>query len=426
MKREFKKIKSVKGELRFAGDKSISHRAVFFSSMAEGKSVIKNISSSEDVKSTQRVFSELGVEFFNDNSDLIVKGKGKQKFKAPIVNLDCGNSGTTARLISGLLVAQNFSSVIIGDESLSKRPMKRVIEPLSLMGGKIESANSTLPLRIQPYDSLKAIEYNLPVASAQVKSAVLIAGLHLSDETKIIEKFVTRDHTERMLGLPVYTIQNSKVVSSSEKFYPTAKDYFIPGDISSAAFFIVLTLITENSELIIKDVSLNPTRIGFIEVLKKMNAEINIENVRESSNEPYGDIIVYSSNLKNVGIDDSIIPNIIDEIPVLSVAGIFAEGNFEIRNCEELRYKESDRIKAICYNMKLTGLDVEEYPDGFRIAGEIKKAKVNFNSFNDHRIAMAFSVLAMMIGNESSVEGIECVGISNPTFYEQINYVSQQ
>ncbi|MFN3695057.1 MAG: 3-phosphoshikimate 1-carboxyvinyltransferase, partial [Ignavibacterium sp.] len=268
--------------------------------------------------------------------------------------------------------------------------------------------------------------YTLPVASAQVKSAVLIAGLHLSDETKIIEKFVTRDHTERMLGLPVYTIQNSKVVSSSENYYPAAKEYFIPGDISSAAFFIVLSLITENSELIIKDVSLNPTRIGFIEVLKKMNAEIKIENVRESSNEPYGDIIVRSSNLKNVAIDDSIIPNIIDEIPVLSVAGIFAEGDFEIRNCEELRYKESDRIKAICDNMKLTGLDVEEYPDGFRISGEMKKAEANFKSFNDHRIAMAFSILAMMIGNESSVEGIECVRISNPTFYEQINYVSQQ
>lgn len=421
MKKVFKKIKTVKGELSFAGDKSISHRAVFFASMAEGKSVIRNISSSEDVKSTQKVFSELGVEFFHDNSDLIIQGKGRNKFKAPVKNLDCGNSGTTARLISGLLVAQKFSSVLIGDNSLSKRPMKRVIEPLSLMGGKIESVNSVLPLQIFPSESLRAIEYSLPVASAQVKSAVLIAGLHLNDETKVIEKFITRDHTERMLGLPVNTIENFKIVSSSEKYFPTAKEYFIPGDISSAAFFIVLTLITENSELIIKDVSLNPTRTGFIEVLKKMNADIKIENVRESSNEPFGDLIVRSSHLTNIRIDPSIIPNIIDEIPVLSIAGIFAEGNFEIRNCEELRYKESDRINAICENFRLTGLDVEEFPDGFRISGEIKKAKVNFNSFNDHRIAMAFSILAMMVGNESSVDEIECVGISNPTFYEQID-----
>lgn len=426
MKREFNKIKSVKGELSFSGDKSISHRAVFFSSMAEGKSVLKNISSSEDVKSTQRVFADLGIEFYEDKSDLIINGKGKHKFKAPDRFLDCGNSGTTARLISGLLIAQNFSSVLIGDDSLSKRPMKRVIEPLSLMGGKIESANSTLPVSIKPSDSLKAIEYFLPVASAQVKSAVLIAGLHLSEETKVIEKFITRDHTERMLGLPINKSQNFRIISSAEKYYPTAKEYFIPGDISSAAFFIVLALITKNSELIIRNVSLNPTRIGFIDLLRNMNADIKIENIRESSNEPFGDIIIRSSDLKNIKINSSVIPNIIDEIPVLSVAGIFAEGHFEIRNCEELRYKESDRIKAICDNMKLTGLDIEEYPDGFRIFGEIKKAKVDFNSFNDHRIAMAFSILAMMVGNESSVEGIECVGISNPTFYEQIDYVSQQ
>lgn len=423
MNKSFSKVKSVKGELTFAGDKSISHRAIFFSSMANGKSVIKNISLSEDVKSTQKVFKELGVEFYYDKSDLIVTGLGKKNFLPPKNFLDCGNSGTTARLASGLLIAQNFSSTLIGDESLSKRPMQRVIEPLKLMGAKIESSNSTLPIIINPTDTLKPIEYDLPVASAQVKSSILIAGLHLSDQSKVIEKFITRDHTERMLELPVDTVGNRKIISTSEKFYPVAKEYFIPGDVSSSAFFIVLALLTNNSELIIKNVSLNPTRTGFIDILRKMNGNIQIENVKYSSNEPYGDIIVKSSALKNIRIDESIIPNIIDEIPILSVAGIFAEGIFEIRNCKELRYKESDRIKSICDNLKKAGLNVEEFEDGFCVEGEIKNNAVTFNSFNDHRIAMAFSILAMLIGNKSSVDGIECVSISNPDFYPQVKRV---
>lgn len=423
MIKSFSKVKSVKGELTFAGDKSISHRAIFFSSMANGKSIIKNISLSEDVKSTRKVFSELGVEFYFDKSDLIVTGRGKKKFLPPQNFLDCGNSGTTARLASGLLIAQNFSSTLIGDESLSKRPMQRVIQPLKLMGGKIESSNSTLPLIINPSDELKNIEYELPVASAQVKSALLIAGLHLSQQTKIIEKFITRDHTERMLELPVETTDDKKIISASEKFYPVAKEYFIPGDVSSSSFFIVLALLSNNSELIIKNVSLNPTRTGFIDILLKMNGNIQIENVKHSSNEPYGDLIIKSSELKNIRIDEKIIPNIIDEIPILSIAGIFAEGNFEIRNCKELRYKESDRIKSICDNLQLAGVEVEEFEDGFCIRGEVKNSPVTFNSFNDHRIAMAFSILAMLVGNDSMVDGIECVAISNPDFYSQVEQV---
>ncbi len=424
MIRTFRKTKSVRGELTFSGDKSISHRAVFFSSMAEGKSLIKNISLSEDVKSTQGVFSELGVQFFNEKSDLIVIGKGKENFFKPENLLYCGNSGTTARLISGLLITQNFPSTLTGDESLSTRPMQRIIEPLKMMGGNIESANSTLPLRIYPSNSIKPIEYNLPVASAQVKSAVLIAGLHLEAETNVIEKIPTRDHTERMLELPVQELDEKKIISSSEKYYPSAKEYFIPGDVSSSAFFIVLSLLTKNSELLIKNVSLNPTRTGFIELLKRMNASIEVENLKHSSNEPFGDLIIKSSFLKNVSIPETIIPNIIDEIPILAIAGIFGEGDFEIRNCKELRYKESDRIKAICSNLKLTGLDVEEFDDGFRVNGEIKNKSVIFDSYNDHRIAMAFSILAMLIGNDASVSNTECVAVSNPEFYNQIEIVT--
>lgn len=424
MKKSFSKIKSVKGEINFAGDKSISHRAIFFASMAKGKSRITNLSLSEDVNSTKNIFEQLGVEFSYQNSELIIEGKGKKSFNAPRHSLDCGNSGTTARLLSGLLIAQNFTSTLIGDESLSKRPMQRVIEPLKLMGGKIVSTNSTLPLTISPSEKLNNIEYTLPVASAQVKSSVLIAGLHSLDDTKVIENFITRDHTERMLELPVENRANRKIILSSEKYYPNPKDYFIPGDVSSAAFFIVLTLLSENSELIIRDVSLNPTRTGFLEILKQMNAKIIIENVRNSSNEPYGDIVAKSSDLKNIVIGNEIIPNIIDEIPILSVAGVLAQGSFEIRNCKELRYKESDRIKSICGNLKMLGLDVQEYDDGFRVDGKIKNTSVTFNSFGDHRIAMAFSVLAMLMGNNSSVEGIECVSISNPKFYDQLEMIT--
>jgi len=424
MKKSFTKIKSVKGELSFAGDKSISHRAIFFASMADGKSKIKNISLSEDVKSTQNVFRELGVEFSFDASELIVIGRGKKNFLAPQKELDCGNSGTTARLISGLLVAQNFSSTIIGDESLSRRPMQRIIEPLKMMGAEIESSNSTLPIKILPAKRLTSIEYELKIPSAQVKSCIIMAALNISDETKISEKFITRDHSERMLELPIVMKDNKKIISASEKFYPQPKEYFIPGDISSAAFFIVLALLSDNSELLVKNVSLNPTRTGFLDVLKKMNASIQIQDTKYSSNEPYGDILIKSSDLKNIKIDESLIPNIIDEIPILTVAGIFAEGNFEIRNCKELRYKESDRIKSICDNLRLTGLDIVEYDDGFRVEGRIKNKAVTFNSFNDHRIAMAFSVLAILMGNNSSVDGIECVGISNPHFYQQLENIS--
>jgi 3-phosphoshikimate 1-carboxyvinyltransferase len=424
MKKSFSKIKSVKGELSFAGDKSISHRAIFFASMADGKSKIKNISLSKDVKSTQNVFRELGLEFSFDATELIVIGRGKKNFLAPQKELDCGNSGTTARLISGLLVAQNFSSIIIGDESLSRRPMQRIIEPLKMMGAEIESSNSTLPIKILPAKRLTSIEYELKIPSAQVKSCIIMAALNISDETKISEKFITRDHTERMLELPVVMKDNKKIISASEKFYPQPKEYFIPGDISSAAFFIVLALLSDNSELLVKNVSLNPTRTGFLDLLKKMNASIQIQDTKYSSNEPYGDILIKSSDLKNIKIDESLIPNIIDEIPILTVAGIFAEGNFEIRNCKELRYKESDRIKSICDNLRLTGLDIVEYDDGFRVEGRIKNKAVTFNSFNDHRIAMAFSVLAILMRNNSSVDGIECVGISNPHFYQQLENIS--
>jgi len=422
---KFEKIKSVNGELNLAGDKSISHRAVIFSAMAGGKSTIRNLSKGEDVRSTLNIVKELGASVIEEKNKLIITGCGVQNLKRPNKNLDCGNSGTTARLISGLLAAQKFSSTLIGDESLSKRPMKRIIDPLKKMGVEIHALNeNNLPLTIYPKNKLHPINYEMPMASAQIKSCVLIAGLHLDETSTVIEKVQTRNHTEQMLGLPVEILGNSIVSKSSRKFYPKACDYFVPGDISSAAFPIVLTLLTRNSELIVKNVSLNPTRIGFINVLKKMQANISFEDIRTSSNEEYGNVIVKSSQLKNIEIEQNIIANIIDEIPILTIAGIFAEGDFRIQNASELRFKESDRIKSICSNLKSIGLNIEENEDGFVISGSVNNTYPIFKSFGDHRIAMTFSILSMLLNDGGEVDGFECVGISNPDFNDQIKLIT--
>ena len=424
MKKRFEKINQVNGELSLTGDKSISHRAVIFSALASGKSIIKNISLGEDVKSTLKIMQQLGAKVVNENKSIIIEGCGFKGFKKPTANLDCGNSGTSARLIAGLLAAQDFRSTLIGDDSLSKRPMKRVIEPLKKMSVDFKSnENLTLPLTIIPGLQITPIKYEMPVASAQVKGSILIAGLHCEDETDVIENEQTRNHTEKMLGLPV-RLENEKIISSSSnKYYPIAKEYFVPGDISTSAFHIVLTLLTSNSELIIKNVSLNPTRTGFIEVLKQMGANIFYEEIKISSNEEYGNVIIKSSQLKSIKIDKTIIPNIIDEIPILTIAGIFADGDFVIENAKELRIKESDRINSICSNLKLLGLNVEEKEDGFSVSGEIKNLNITFESFGDHRIAMSFSILSMLLGNGGEVNGFECVNISNPRFEEQLNSI---
>jgi 3-phosphoshikimate 1-carboxyvinyltransferase len=425
MKKKFEKVKKVNGELSLAGDKSISHRAVIFSAMAEGKSIIKNLSNGEDVKSTLKIMQDLGCKTVIGNDEIIISGCGYKNFIKPNHPLDCGNSGTSARLSAGLLSAQNFTTTLFGDESLSKRPMKRVIDPLKKMGAAFETNEQlTLPLTIIPKQEINPITYEMPVASAQVKSSILIAGLHSDDETKVIEVEQTRNHTEKMLGLPVQLIDNKIYSSSNKKYYPQANEYFVPGDISSSAFHTVLTLLTPNSELVIKDVSLNPTRTGFFEVLKKMGADISFEDIKVSSNEEYGNVVVRSSSLKNVSIDSKIIANIIDEIPILTIAGIFADGDFEIKNAKELRVKESDRIKSIVHNLKIAGLDVEESEDGFTVSGSIKNINPTFESFGDHRIAMSFAILAMLLQSGGEVNEFECVAISNPMFEEQIRKIS--
>jgi 3-phosphoshikimate 1-carboxyvinyltransferase len=293
------------------------------------------------------------------------------------------------------------------------------------MGARIEATeNFTLPLRIFPAKKIKAINFELPIASAQIKSAVLLAGLHSDETTTVIENILSRNHTETMLNLK-HEFQNSKkIIYVSKKNYPEPKEYFVPGDISTASFFIVLALHTRNSFLKIKDVTLNETRSGILKVLTEMGGKIEIENQKETSGELYGDIIIRGSRLHNVEIPAEIIPNIIDEIPVLSVAGIFSEGDFKIKNASELRGKETDRIKAVCHNMKLAGMHIEEYEDGFCISGSPGDRKVMFESFGDHRIAMAFSILSLLLKKGGAVNNFTCVNISNPQFLSQLKQIT--
>ena len=424
MIQNFNKISKVKGELNLPGDKSISHRSVMFSALADGKSEIYNCLQSEDIVSTINAFGKLGCQIEVNDEKITVHGKGIGGLTKPNEDLYLGNSGTTTRLITGILSAQKFSTKLTGDPSLSGRPMKRIIDPLELMGAKIKSSNGLLPLEIFPTDLLHPIEYELPIASAQIKSCILLAGLYLSKETIVIENKRSRNHTEQMLGLQVVEENRVRKIYSSIKNYPMPSEYFVPSDISTAAFFIVLTLLLKDSELILQNVSLNETRVGIISVLKKMGAYIEFENIKTFNGEKRGDLIVKSSNLVNVDIPAEIIPNIIDEIPILAIAGIFAEDDFRIRNAKELRHKESDRIKSVCENLKLVGVQVNEFEDGFEIIGPPRINKVNFESYDDHRIAMSFSVLSLLIEEGGSVNNFGCVSISNPNFLDQLRQIS--
>ncbi|MEG8945841.1 3-phosphoshikimate 1-carboxyvinyltransferase [Rosettibacter firmus] len=421
MIQNFHYVENLYGQLYLPGDKSISHRAIMFSSMAEGKSIVKNCSNADDVKSTISCFKKLGVQFKYDEDKIIIEGRGFKNFLKPDGELYAGNSGTTARLLSGLLCAQSFESIITGDESLSKRPMMRVVEPLNSMGADIiASEKGTLPLIIKPSNKLHPINYKMKVASAQVKSAIILSALHLEDESIIIEPVPTRNHTEKLLGLKTEISDEGTKIFVSKKNYPTCIDITVPADISTAAFFIVLGLLSKDSNILIENVSLNETRTGILSVLKSMGGKIFIENELIENGEKKGDIRIMSSDLKNVDIPVELIPNIIDEIPVLSIAGVFADGKFKITNAKELRVKESDRIKALCTNFKNAGLNVNEFEDGFEVYGKVNVKKPVFESYGDHRIAMAFAVMSMLLEEGGDINNFECVSVSNPEFLNQL------
>lgn len=420
-------IDKIQGSLKLPGDKSIAHRALIFSAMANGTSVILNLPDSDDIKATKNCLSNLGINFTEDTSGVFVDGLGFRGFTKPMRQLDAMNSGTTARLLTGILSPQKFEYVITGDASLSSRPMKRLITPLKEMGAIIKARDDEyLPIEIFPTKELKNIEYKLPVASAQVKSAVLLAGLFQKEKTTVIEKNISRDHTERMLKLEIEKKGDMRIISASKFNYPVPGEFFIPGDISTAAFFIILTLLLKDSELVIENVSLNPTRISFINHLKKMGANIEVEIANESNGEPFGQLIVRSSELKNVEIEKEQVPGLLDEIPILTIAGIFATGDFTIHGASELKVKETDRIKTLLFNLNDFGLNIEKYEDGYKISGSFNYPgkESTFNSFGDHRIAMSLAVIASVLPNGGTIENFECVSVSNPGFLNQLRSIT--
>lgn len=405
---------SLKGSVIIPADKSISHRAVMFASLAKGKSIIKNFSTGKDPLSSLNICKKLGINSEFADNDLIINSTGK--LIKPKTTLDCGNSGTTMRLMSGILSGQNFNCTLIGDESLSKRPMKRVIEPLTLMGAKIKSNAFKAPLNIYG-KNLHAIDYVSKLASAQVKSCILLAGLNADGKTSFTEPFVSRNHTEIMLKYMGADINTDKNTVTIEKSQLEPRTIEICGDISSAAYFIVAGLIVPNSKIILKNVGLNPTRTGMLEAAEKMGADIEILDKKIVSGEIVGDIQVSFSDLKACTIEGEIIPRLIDELPVIAVLATQAQGTTIVKDAQDLRNKESDRIKAVVTELKKIGANIEETPDGFIIKGKTPlTGGVEVETYHDHRLAMSLYVAGLICEKPISINGFEWVNISFPEF----------
>ena len=422
MNKKINKIqRGLVGKITVPGDKSISHRSVMLAALGDSPVKIENFLKAADTLSTVGVMRELGakIEFSADNI-LTVKGNGLCGLKEPQNTLDAGNSGTTLRLLMGLLAGANISANFIGDASLSKRPMKRITDPLALMGAKIETTDGKLPIKILKTDKrLKGIEYKMPVASAQLKSALLLAGLFAEGETKIIEPNISRDHTERMLaafGAKITRENNGVTIKSAEKL-SAPENIFVPGDISSAAYFIVAALIIPGSDLIIENIGVNPTRTGIIDILKEMGANIALENTRVICGEEIADIHIKYGELKGVNIGREIMGRLIDEIPIIAVAAAFAKGETKISGAEELRVKETDRIKAVAtpFNKFAEGM-ITETDDGMIIKGGLDLNYATADSFDDHRMAMSLAILGAA-ANGAEIINAECVNISYPEFY---------
>ncbi|MBO5371438.1 MAG: 3-phosphoshikimate 1-carboxyvinyltransferase [Lachnospiraceae bacterium] len=419
---ELKNAKQLKGTVSIPGDKSISHRAIMFGSISNGITEITNFLQGADCFSTISCFQKMGIEIENTADRVIVYGKGLHGLSTPTDVLDVGNSGTTTRLISGILAGQSFSATLNGDASIQTRPMKRIITPLSQMGADIRSlkGNDCAPLEFHPA-KLKGITYNSPVASAQVKSCILLAGLYADGTTTVTEPVLSRNHTELMLRAFGADI-SSKASTASIQPNPVLEGLKIevPGDISSAAYFIAAGLLVPNSEILIKNVGINPTRDGILKVALAMGGNITKENERIVSGESVCDLLVCSSSLKGTTVEGELIPALIDEIPMIAVMAAFAEGTTIIRDAAELKVKESNRIETVADNLKRMGADVETTEDGMIIRGGKVLHPCEFDSYLDHRIAMSFAVGALALDKESSMKDAECVNISYPKFYEEL------
>ena len=417
--------KKLQGPFSPPPDKSISHRAVIIGSLAEGQTRVKNLSVCQDCLRTVEAFRSLGIRI-NKGSDLFsIQGKGLEGLSRPKKNLYLGNSGTSMRLILGVLAGQEFSCTLTGDASLSKRPMRRVTRPLSLMGAKIKGGNSCeyAPLTIQG-GALSPICYEMPVASAQVKSAILLAGLYAQGKTELRQAAQSRDHTERMLKKFGAEISlKAQTVSVTGRARLSKKDVQVPGDISAASFFLVGACISKGSQVLAKSVGLNPTRTAFLQVLQKMGANISYKQKsgKDYSDEPEGEIVAAYSPLKAITISPEQVPFLIDELPILMVAATQAEGQTKISQAGELRFKETDRIKAMVSDLSRMGADIESYDNDVIIRGPARLSAGTVNSFGDHRTAMSMAIAALVAGGRTTIKDIDCVNISFPGFFQTLS-----
>ena len=421
------KMNSLKGSVTIPGDKSISHRAIMLGALAKGTTTITNFLTGADCLSTISCFQKMGITIENTNNQIHVYGKGLHGLNAPQDILDVGNSGTTTRLLSGILGGQSFRAQLNGDESIQKRPMGRIMEPLTQMGIHIQSIhnNGCAPLLIEG-GRIKPIHYQSPVASAQVKSAILFAGLYGDDKTSVTEPYVSRNHSEIMLnyfGGNVTTSGTTATVTPVDELY--ARDIFVPGDISSAAYFIVAGLITPSSEILIKNVGINPTRDGILRVCQAMGANITLENRKEGDGEPTADVLVRTSELTGTTIGGSIIPTLIDELPIIAILACFAKGTTIIKDAGELKVKESNRIDVMVDNLTRMGAHVTATDDGMIIEGGHPLHGAIIDSKKDHRIAMSFAIAGMNADGETTIQDGDCVNISYPSFYEDLNSLNR-
>lgn len=410
-----KNTTGLKGAIEIPADKSISHRAAMFTALASGTSIIKNFSNGADPISSLKIMQQLGIntEFIDNNTVKIISDG---MLHAPNKPLDCGNSGTTMRLLSGILAGQNFDSTLIGDESLSKRPMKRVIEPLTLMGANIKSNEFKAPLEIYG-QTLQAINYNSKLASAQVKSCILLAGLNANGTTTFTEPYPSRNHTEIMLKAMGADITTQNTTISIQKSQLQPLEINVCGDISSAAYFIVAGLIVPNSDIILKNVGLNLTRTGILDVVKLMGGSIEILDQYDFAGELAGDIRIQTSELKACIIEKDIIPRLIDELPIIAVLATQADGETIVKDAQDLRNKESDRIKAVVTELSKIGANITETPDGFIIQGKTQlQGGAEVECYHDHRLAMSLYIAGLICENEILINGFEWVNISFPTF----------
>jgi 3-phosphoshikimate 1-carboxyvinyltransferase len=423
--KKLKAAKKLEGAVQFPGDKSISHRYAILAGIAEGPSEIHFFSSSADCQSTLDCLKSLGVKVERQGNVVKVAGAGLDSLRAPSGPLDAGNSGSTMRMLAGVLAGQPFRSVLVGDASLSRRPMKRVADPLTLMGAQIRTAEDGRPPLEITGGKLTPIRYEMPVASAQVKSAILLAGLFAEGETQVVEKLPTRDHTEIALELMGADIgRHERTIAVRGRARLEGKKLHVPGDISSAAFFIVAGLIVPNSNLVLHNVGLNPTRTALLDALVPMGGRVKVVNLEMLNGELLGDLHVESSPLAGGEIPQKLVPGLIDELPVLSVLGTQTEQGLSFRGAAELRVKESDRLAAVAENLRRMGAEVEEFPDGLRVAGRQKLRGAEIDPRADHRIAMAFAIAALVAEGTTVIKDSSCVEISFPDFFQTLERVA--